>query len=150
MAKLDINVVVMLLMIENAQLVEVNGSEVRDRSLNEVIPMLQGSDEVIRLRLARLMSIPERDFNATMSRSSRYAQSGASGCEKGLIKCFLRVPQAVRVYCSCHAAQASEGNFLKTFYKIFGTDCMPLIPILLHFPKTACKCNCQHTIPYDP
>ena len=49
-----------------------NGSEVRDRSLNDVIPMLQGSDEVIRLKLARLMSIPERDFNATMSRSSRY------------------------------------------------------------------------------
>ena len=45
----------------------------RDRSLNDVIPMLQGSDEVIRLKLARLMSIPERDFNATMSRSSRYS-----------------------------------------------------------------------------
>ena len=61
-------------MIEYSQLVEVNGSEVRDKSLNDVIPMLQGSDEVIRLKLARLMSIPERDFNATMSRSSRYAR----------------------------------------------------------------------------
>ena len=60
-------------MTEPTQLVEVNGSEVRDKSLNDVIPMLQGSDEVIRLKLARLMSIPERDFNATMSRSSRYA-----------------------------------------------------------------------------
>ena len=59
-------------LIEYSQLVEVNGSEVRDKSLNDVIPMLQGSDEVIRLKLARLMSIPERDFNATMSRSSRY------------------------------------------------------------------------------
>ena len=60
-------------MTEPTQLVEVNGSEVRDKSLNDVIPMLQGSDEVIRLKLARLVSIPERDFNATMSRSSRYA-----------------------------------------------------------------------------
>ena len=56
---------------ETAQLVEVNGSEVRDKSLNDVIPMLQGSDEVIRLKLARLMSIPERDFNTTLNRSNR-------------------------------------------------------------------------------
>ena len=56
---------------ETAQLVEVNGSEVRDKSLNDVIPMLQGSDEVIRLKLARLMSIPERDFNSTLNRSNR-------------------------------------------------------------------------------
>ena len=53
-----------------------NGAEVRDKSLNDVIPLLQGSGgggdgEVIRLKLARLMSIPERDFNATISRSSR-------------------------------------------------------------------------------
>ena len=56
------------------QLVEVNGAEVRDKSLNDVIPLLQGSGgdgEVIRLKLARLMSIPERDFNATLSRSNR-------------------------------------------------------------------------------
>ena len=58
-------------MAETAQLVEVNGSEVRDKSLNDVIPMLQGSDEVIRLKLARLMSIPERDFNSTLNRSNR-------------------------------------------------------------------------------
>ena len=58
-------------MAETAQLVEVNGSEVRDKSLNDVIPMLQGSDEVIRLKLARLMSIPERDFNTTLNRSNR-------------------------------------------------------------------------------
>jgi hypothetical protein len=47
------------------QLAEVNGVEVRGKSLNEVIPMLQVSSDVIRLKLARLMSIPERDFNAT-------------------------------------------------------------------------------------
>ncbi len=47
------------------QLAEVNGVEVRGKSLNEVIPMLQQSGEVIKLKLARLMSIPERDFNAT-------------------------------------------------------------------------------------
>ena len=34
-----------------------------------------------------------------------------------LIPKFLRVPQAVGLYCSCHATQASKGNFSKTYYK---------------------------------
>ena len=38
---------------------------------------------------------------------------------KGFVKYFLRVPLAVGLYCSCNAAQASKGNFQKTFYKTF-------------------------------
>ena len=38
-------------------------------------------------------------------------QSGAATCTESFAKCFLRVPQAVGLYCSCHAAQASEANF---------------------------------------
>ena len=52
-----------------------------------------------------------------------FVQSGASGCEKGFITCFmiLVLPQAVGLYCSCCAAQASKENFLKTFCKTFFT-----------------------------
>lgn len=44
------------------QLVEINGEEVREKSLNQVIPMLQQKSTIIKLKLARLISIPERDF----------------------------------------------------------------------------------------
>ena len=43
----------------------------------------------------------------------------SSGHGKCFVKCFLRVPQAVELYCSCHAAQANKGNFQKTCYKTF-------------------------------
>ena len=46
-------------------------------------------------------------------------QGYSSGHGKGFVKCFLRVPQAVGLYCSRHAAQASKGNFQKTFNKTF-------------------------------
>ena len=41
------------------------------------------------------------------------------------VTCFLRVPQAVGLNCSCHAAQASKGNFQKTCYKTFFSTCRP-------------------------
>ena len=43
----------------NDQLVEVNSIGVQGKSLNEVIPMLQDQD-LVKLKLARLISIPER------------------------------------------------------------------------------------------
>ena len=52
-------------------------------------------------------------------------QSGAGACSGGFVTCFLRVSQAVGLYCSCHAAQESKGNFQKTYYKTFGTSCRP-------------------------
>ena len=44
---------------------------------------------------------------------------------RSFFKCFLRVPQAVGLYCSCHAALSSKGNFQKTYYKTFGTSGRP-------------------------
>ena len=44
---------------------------------------------------------------------------------RGFIKCFLRVPQAVGLYCSYTAAPASKGNFHKIYYKTFGTSGRP-------------------------
>ena len=38
---------------------------------------------------------------------------GAATCSEGFVYFFLKVPQAVGLYCSCHAAQASKGNFKK-------------------------------------
>ena len=38
-------------------------------------------------------------------------EDGAATFSEVFVKCFLRVPQAVWLYCSCHAAQASKGNF---------------------------------------
>ena len=52
-------------------------------------------------------------------------QSGASGCEKSVVKCFPRVPRALGLYCSCRAAQVSKGNFQKTFYTTFFTTWCP-------------------------
>ncbi|CAB4068880.1 GRIP [Lepeophtheirus salmonis] len=45
----------------NDQVMEINGTPIHDKSLNEVIPLLQSSHEVIKLKLARLIAIPERD-----------------------------------------------------------------------------------------
>ena len=44
---------------------------------------------------------------------------------RGFGKCFLRVPQAVGLYCSYTAAPASKGNFQKIYYKTFGTSGRP-------------------------
>ena len=38
-------------------------------------------------------------------------QVGMTGCKEGFAKCFVRVLQAVRLYCHFSAAQAREGNF---------------------------------------
>ena len=45
------------------------------------------------------------------------------GCRvvKYFVKYFPKVMQAVGLYCSCCAAQASKGDFQKTFYKTFFT-----------------------------
>ena len=51
----------------------------------------------------------------------RYIHSGAATCRRGFVTCFLRVPQAVGLFCSCNAARASKGNLQKTeslFYKL--------------------------------
>ena len=45
----------------------------------------------------------------------RYLQSGAAGRVKGLVTCFLRVPLAVWLNCSCHAAQAEQGEISEKF-----------------------------------
>ena len=60
-------------------------------------------------------------------------QSGAAGREKGFLKCFLRVPQAVGLYCSFPAAQASVEDFQKHFTRSFSQPDAPR----LYFSKTA-------------
>ena len=45
-------------------------------------------------------------------------------CRIGFEKCDLRFPQAVGLYCSCHAAQASKGNFLKQVDRDLVTPCL--------------------------
>ena len=52
-------------------------------------------------------------------------QVGRPLVPRGFVRCFLRVPQAVGLYCSCHDAPASEGNFQKTYYKMFQTSGRP-------------------------
>ena len=50
---------------------------------------------------------------------------GAATCFEGFVNFFFESSQAVGLYCSCHAAQASKGNFQKTCYKTFGTSGRP-------------------------
>ena len=52
-----------------------------------------------------------------------FIQGAAAGCVQGFKKCFPRVPQAVGLYCSCCAAQASRGNFQKTLSKTLCATC---------------------------
>ena len=59
------------------------------------------------------------DFGWHSDRS--YIPGGAATCSEGFVYFFLRVPQAAGLYCSCHAAQASKGNFHKTFCETFFT-----------------------------
>ena len=54
-----------------------------------------------------------------------FIHSGAATCKNFFEKCFLRVPPAVGLYCSCHAAQASKGNLQKTYNKTFSTSYRP-------------------------
>ena len=59
-------------------------------------------------------------------------QSESPTCSEGFEKCFLRVPHAVGLYCSCHAAQASKGIIQITYDKnlrkqVAAQDCMTLI-----------------------
>ena len=60
-----------------------------------------------------------------MDNTTTHLQSGAATSSKGFVTCFPRVPQAVGLYCSWHAAQARKGYFQKTYYKTFGISCRP-------------------------
>ena len=64
--------------------VEVNGVSIQTKSLNEVVPLLQNTpdqsiqDQGIKLKLARLISIPERPelYALTARRNSNGESSG--------------------------------------------------------------------------
>ena len=65
-------------------------------------------------------------FNAWIPTTTVHQiQSGSATCSEGFVQCFIRVTQAISLYYSCHAAQASKLNFQKTFYKTFGSSCRP-------------------------
>ena len=56
-----------------------DGKGVSDMCLKEVLPLLQEpSSDVIKLKLARLISIPERDFSGTLRRNNKYLSEGLS------------------------------------------------------------------------
>ena len=64
--------------------------------------------------------LPEQAFGTHAENISKYGERGAAQvctvpgdaatCSEGFVYFFFRVPQAVGLYCSCHAAQASKGN----------------------------------------
>ena len=66
-------------------------------------------------------------------------QSGAATCSEGFVTCFLRVQQAIWLYCSCDAAQERKDNFQKTYYKTFGTNCRKRLYISEHYLQCACR-----------
>ena len=51
-------------------------------------------------------------------------QGYSSGHGKGFVRFFLRVPQAVGLYCSCNAAQAGKRNCQKTLKQNISLDLM--------------------------
>ena len=58
------------------------------------------------------------------------------GREKGFaVKCFLRVPRAVGLHCSCRAPQVSKGNFQDKFYKTFFHNLMPQTVVIVSIER---------------
>ena len=49
------------------ELVEVNGACVRGRTLKDAIPLLQNAGDLVKLKLTRMVIIPERDFQRAPS-----------------------------------------------------------------------------------
>ena len=49
------------------ELVEVNGACVRGKTLKEAIPLLQNAGDLVKLKLTRMVIIPERDFQRAPS-----------------------------------------------------------------------------------
>ena len=80
------------------------------------------------MSVAELNHLPISPFMRSLSFLNQVSKipGGAATCSKGFVHFFLRVPQAVGLYCSCHAAQASKGNFYKTFYKTFEASGRPI------------------------
>ena len=61
----------------NDQLLEVDGKVISDMCLKDVLPLLQEPrNDVIKLKLARLISIPERDFSGTLRRNNKLLNDG--------------------------------------------------------------------------
>ena len=58
-----------------------------------------------------ILGEPSSQCRGAETRVVTYLLGGAATCSEGFVNVFLRVPQAVGLYCSCHAAQASRGNF---------------------------------------
>ena len=71
------------------------------------------AETYLELCLFRFLKNCDSDSSAGFSNLSGIGiLGGAATCSEGFVNCFLRVPQAVvGLYCSCHAAQASKGNF---------------------------------------
>ena len=80
---------------------------------------------------SRLSRWCTRTVNYSSQQLSFLLQSGAAGWGKGFETCLLRVPPAVGLNWTCHAAQASKGNVQKTCYKTFYSTCRPRLYVLL-------------------
>ena len=64
----------------NDQLLEIDGKPISDMCLKDVFPLLQEpSNDVVKLKLARLISIPERDFSGTLRRNNKTVVDGGAG-----------------------------------------------------------------------
>ena len=46
---------------------QVNGVNVKGKALSEAIPLLKNSGSIVKLKLTRVVTIPERDFQRTTS-----------------------------------------------------------------------------------
>ena len=92
-----------------------------DKSLVVEVPL--GSRSAV-FNFSDDLMIDDRNLSND-DRSSMKVHSGAATRRQGFVKCFLKVPQAVGLYCSCHAAQASKANLQKTYNNTFSTSNRP-------------------------
>ena len=109
----------------NDQLLEVDGKGVSDMCLKEVLPLLQEPcNDVIKLKLARLISIPERDFSGTLRRNNKHSgdgigfddSRGSGGFDSKLVP-YSKPPLPSPSPCRSISSSISIGN--KTFPSSF-------------------------------
>jgi PDZ domain len=56
---------------EGDELLEVDGKSVKGLQLVDAVPLLQNAGNVVRLKLMRVVTIPERDFHSAQAKSFR-------------------------------------------------------------------------------
>ena len=87
---------------------------VMDETVNDVGSLLdchrEAAADVVNIKISKFGGLTKAKQERKLDKSHFEIQSGAATCSEGFVTGFVRVSQAVGLYCSCHSAQSSKGN----------------------------------------